>query len=75
MIPTKSSGTEPTLPKFRRIVINGDAEQVIVASMKDGVIKYTSGSIENPTIQDKAIVILEGGEQAFRQRQDKYRLN
>lgn len=57
------------------VVINSDAEQIIVANIKDGVISYTSGSIENPTIRDRAVEVLEGGPEAFRRRQEKYRLN
>jgi|GEM_PF-3693024 len=32
------------------------------------------GSIENPTIRERAIKVLEGGSEAFRQRKQKYRL-
>lgn len=57
------------------VVINSDAEQIIIANRSDGLISYTSGSIENPAIRDRAIKVLEGGALAFRQRQNKYRLN
>lgn len=57
------------------VVINSDAEQIIIANRNDGVISYMSGSIENPAIRDRAVKVLEGGPEAFRQRQQKYRLN
>lgn len=57
------------------VVINSDAEQIIIANRNDGLISYISGSIENPTIRDRAVKVLEGGTLAFRQRQQKYRLN
>lgn len=56
------------------VVINSDAEQIIIANRDDGEISYISGSIENPVIRDRAIKVLEGGPEAFRQRQQKYRL-
>ncbi|HEX5774597.1 MAG TPA: hypothetical protein VFY28_01395, partial [Candidatus Paceibacterota bacterium] len=56
------------------VVINSDAEQIIIANREDGKISYTSGSIEEPTIRDRAVKVLEGGSTAFRQRQQKYRL-
>lgn len=57
------------------VVINSDAEQIIIANRNNGLISYISGSIENPVIRDRAIKVLEGGSDAFRQRQQKYRLN
>jgi ABC-type cobalamin/Fe3+-siderophores transport system ATPase subunit len=56
------------------VVINSDAEQIVLASRENGKIKYVSGSIENPDIRDSALNVLEGGKEAFRQRQQKYRL-
>lgn len=56
------------------VVINSDAEQIIVANRDDGEISYISGSIENSEIRDRAIKVLEGGSDAFRRRQQKYRL-
>lgn len=57
------------------VVINSDAEQIIIANKEDGLISYVSGAIENPVIRDRALKVLEGGALAFRQRQQKYRLN
>ena len=58
------------------VVVNSDAEQVIIASRDDqGEISYTSGSLENPTLRPKLLGVLEGGKVAFSKRQQKYRLN
>lgn len=58
------------------LVINTDAEQVIVAEYrkgsKNGYISYESGSIENPEIRDKICKILEGGKDAFINRERRY---
>lgn len=57
------------------VVINSDAEQIVIANRIGGEISYVSGSIENPAIRDRAVKVLEGGPEAFRQRQKKYRLH
>lgn len=59
------------------LVVNGDSEQVIVATCKrreDGFphISYSSGSLENPDIRAKVCRILEGGSTAFRKRERRY---
>ncbi len=56
------------------LVVNADAEQIIVARL-DQELGYLSGSIENPEINKNIRDILEGGEEAFRQRERKYLLN
>lgn len=56
------------------VVINSDAEQIIVANRNNGGISYVSGSIENPDIRDLSLKVLEGGSEAFKKRQQKYRL-
>lgn len=56
------------------VVINSDADQIIMANRQDGVISYSAGSIENPAMRDRALKVLEGGQSAFRKRQQKYRL-
>ncbi len=56
------------------LVVNADAEQIIVARL-DQELDYLSGSIENPEINKNIRDILEGGEEAFRQRERKYLLN
>jgi len=57
------------------VVINSDAEQIIIANRNDASISYISGSIENPKIRNRAVRVLEGGSDAFLRRQQKYRLN
>lgn len=57
------------------VVINSDAEQIIIAHRNDGEISYIAGSIEEPSVRDRAVKVLEGGSEAFKQRQQKYRLN
>lgn len=57
------------------VVINSDAEQIMIANRDDGKITYNAGSIENPAIRDRALKVLEGGSEAFRKRQQKYRIN
>lgn len=56
------------------VVINSDAEQIVVAHRHHGEISYQFGAIENPAIRDRALKVLEGGPEAFRKRQQKYRL-
>lgn len=55
------------------LVVNADAEQVIIANLdgRDDK-KYLSGSIENPSINQGIKDILEGGDVAFIQRENKY---
>jgi predicted metal-dependent phosphoesterase TrpH/ABC-type cobalamin/Fe3+-siderophores transport system ATPase subunit len=54
------------------VVVNSDAEQIIVAEYKNGKISYIMGAIEEPMIKEKAIHILEGGPAAFEAREKKY---
>lgn len=62
------------------LVINGDADQVIVASCglhRPGTlpeITYKSGGLENPEIRRDACDILEGGEAAFKERARRLRV-
>ena len=56
------------------IVVGGDAEQVVVLdalSNRKGKVS-THGSIDNPDIVQTIIDLLEGGKQAFEQRQKRY---
>lgn len=57
------------------LVVNADSEQIIIAENIDGILKYTSGSLENPIINERICAILEGGKNAFLSREQKYRLN
>lgn len=63
------------------LVVNADAEQVIVAHNDSEVLSYTSGALEhtsgddaNPGTRENVCRILEGGKEAFRQREKKYGL-
>lgn len=58
------------------MVVNSDAEQLIIASRDtSGAISYISGSLENSILREKALTVLEGGKNAFIKRQQKYRLH
>jgi DNA repair protein SbcC/Rad50 len=57
------------------LVVNGDAEQVIVAHYENEKINHLiSGSLENPTIKEHVTSLLEGGIEAFIKREKKYQL-
>ena len=71
------------LKKYRQIVIvshnanlvvNADAEQVIIAYNKEEKLSYRSGAIENPFIIEGVCDVLEGGKYAFEKRKNKYSL-
>ena len=57
------------------LVVNSDSEQVIIAQNEDGQLKYKSGSLEDPYINNEVCQILEGGKFAFEKRERKYRIN
>lgn len=56
------------------LVVNTDVDQVIVAhcdSLEEGklpCLSYVSGGLEDPIIRKSVCLVLEGGEEAFRQR-------
>jgi len=55
------------------IVVNGDAELILIVSTGDGQsAKIEPTTIENLSTRDKLIEILEGGRRAFDQRRRKY---
>jgi ABC-type cobalamin/Fe3+-siderophores transport system ATPase subunit len=54
------------------LVVNTDAEQIIVAEPDQGVLCYRYGMIEDLRIREKVTQILEGGELAFKKREEKY---
>lgn len=64
------------------LVVNADAEQVIVAENEGERIEYEAGALENAKaadstsagIRESVCDILEGGKSAFRSREQKYRL-
>ncbi|MFG1625442.1 TrlF family AAA-like ATPase [Kribbella sp. NPDC049227] len=62
------------------LVINTDADQVIVANAEAHrpgrlpVMTYTSGGLENPDIRRQVCEILEGGQHAFEERARRLRI-
>ena len=63
------------------LVVNTDADQVIVASSTPNptgeglpTIDYQCGALEDPDIRKSVCEILEGGEEAFQERERRYRL-
>jgi hypothetical protein len=62
------------------LVVNTDADQVIIANMETPaagglpLLSYKSGSIENKSIRDLICTALEGGEEAFLDREKRYRI-
>lgn len=56
------------------VVINSDADQVIIAHKTNSEITYNAGSLENGAIREQALKVLEGGQEAFKKRQNKYRI-
>lgn len=51
------------------IVVNGDAENVIVLEVRTGQTQITTqGGLQDPSIRDKICQVLEGGKEAFNQR-------
>ncbi len=56
------------------LVVNADSEQVVVAENNNGVLKYTSGSLESELTNQAVRRILEGGDEAFLNRELRYNL-
>ena len=64
------------------LVVNADAEQVVVAENEGERIEYKAGALENAKsadstsagVRESVCDILEGGKGAFRSREQKYRL-
>jgi DNA repair exonuclease SbcCD ATPase subunit len=56
------------------LVVNADAEQVIIANNDSEKLSYISGSLENPDIKSRICEVLEGGKEAFKKREQKYGL-
>ena len=54
------------------LVVNTDAEQIVIAEFQENKISYKSGAIENETIRNGITTLLEGGEEAFKKREAKY---
>lgn len=60
--------------KDANLVVNSNAEQIIIAKNENEEISYICGSIGDPLIRTKICDILEGGERAFQRRAMKYGL-
>lgn len=54
------------------VVINGDAENVIIANHTADKFQYDYGALEYGDILDKAAIILDGGKTAIHRRIEKY---
>ncbi len=54
------------------LTVNTDAEQIIIAKYKNGKIFYEVGTLENPSTKNHIKEILEGGDEAFEKREEKY---
>lgn len=54
------------------LIVNTDAEQIIVADFKDNKISYKLGTLEDLKTRKDIMPILEGGKEAFRKREEKY---
>ena len=54
------------------LVVNTDAEQVIIAEHASGMLSYKMGTLEDLVIRDSVKTILEGGDEAFKKREEKY---
>jgi len=54
------------------LVVCGDSEEIVVARKKKKTdFGYKTGAIENDTIREEIIEVLEGGEEAIRKRKNK----
>lgn len=56
------------------IPVLGDCEQLISCMFTNNLIETTVGSIDDEVIQEKIVDIMEGGEEAFKQRKMIYEL-
>ena len=62
------------------LVINTDADQIIIASVRSHtagglpLISYMAGGLEDADIRTEVCNILEGGEEAFRERARRLRV-
>lgn len=54
------------------LVVNTDADQIIIAEFADGKISYKTGALESPNIRQEIMPLLEGGQEAFKKREQKY---
>jgi hypothetical protein len=56
------------------IAIYGDAENIVICDQDKGAFTYKQGGLEDEIIRHEACSILDGGDVAFRNRMDKYRI-
>ena len=54
------------------LVVNTDAEQIIVAEFENNKISYKLGALEDLKVREDIMPILEGGRKAFKKREEKY---
>jgi len=54
------------------LVVNTDAEQIIVAEFENNKISYKLGALEDLKMREDIMPILEGGKVAFKKREEKY---
>jgi len=54
------------------LVVNTDAEQIIVAEYSEGTLSYQVGTLEDLAVRESVKTLLEGGDQAFKKREEKY---
>lgn len=54
------------------LVVNADAEQILIADNQNECLSYTSGALEDSDVRDAVCTILEGGKEAFQKREHKY---
>ena len=54
------------------IPVLGDAEQTIVCRKEGEHFSFEHGSIDNKSIQDRIVTVMEGGKDAFRRRKEIY---
>lgn len=54
------------------LVVNNDSEQIIVAKYDNNKISYESSTLENSELLENIKPILEGGDEAFKKRGERY---
>lgn len=54
------------------LVVNTDAEQIVIADNSEGVLSYSVGTLEDLDIREALKTILEGGDEAFKKREERY---
>ena len=54
------------------LVVNTDAEQIFIAESKSSRLTYRATTLEDLGTRDEVKTILEGGDEAFKKREEKY---